>query len=294
MLDFYADWCVSCKEMERYTFTDDARQAAARRHGRCCRRMSRRTRPSTQALLKRFRLFGPPGHRLLRCQGREIEGLRVIGFQPADKFAAVLDQALRSPANRIAMQPRGIFSVAAHGDSWLRPRRATLAVMVGVRRLAAPPATGSTCGWRTPATRRTRPLVRPCWQRHYGSRRRPQGHRQLARQGPRGQFLGYLVRAMPGGNPRVRQTAGAPRPAGCSSWASRSTSRSRSGRFARELRINYPLLIGGLDTMELDAPIRQQGGVLPFTLILDRQGKVARSGHLEELEARDRPENAVP
>lgn len=49
------------------------------------------------------------------------------------------------------------------------------------------------------------------------------------------------------------------------------------GEFAREFRINYPLLIGGLDTMALMRESGNRAGVLPFTLILDRQGKVAKS-----------------
>jgi thiol-disulfide isomerase/thioredoxin len=49
------------------------------------------------------------------------------------------------------------------------------------------------------------------------------------------------------------------------------------GDFAREFRINYPLLIAGLDTMELMREAGNKAGVLPFTLILDRQGNVARS-----------------
>lgn len=47
--------------------------------------------------------------------------------------------------------------------------------------------------------------------------------------------------------------------------------------FARELKINYPLLMGGLDTMALMRESGNKAGVLPFTLILDRQGKVVRT-----------------
>jgi thiol:disulfide interchange protein DsbD len=48
-----------------------------------------------RALLKRFGLFGPPGIVFFDGSGREIRGLRVIGFQPADKFVSVLDAALQ-------------------------------------------------------------------------------------------------------------------------------------------------------------------------------------------------------
>ncbi len=93
MLDFYADWCVSCKEMERYTFSDPDVQA---RLGRMVKIQADVTAGNAEhrALLRQFRLFGPPGIVFFDAAGREIQGLRVIGFQPADKFSAVLDRAL--------------------------------------------------------------------------------------------------------------------------------------------------------------------------------------------------------
>ena len=94
MLDFYADWCVSCKEMERDTFStsvvktrlDDmvALQADVTAN-----------LEEHKALLKRFDLFGPPGIILFDRKGNEIMGLRVIGFQKAEKFAGVLDEVLK-------------------------------------------------------------------------------------------------------------------------------------------------------------------------------------------------------
>jgi thiol:disulfide interchange protein DsbD len=93
MLDFYADWCVSCKEMERYTFSD--RHVRERMDGIAKIQADVTANAADhQALLKRFRLFGPPGIVFFDREGREIEGLRVIGFQPADRFAKVLDQVL--------------------------------------------------------------------------------------------------------------------------------------------------------------------------------------------------------
>ena len=93
LLDFYADWCVSCKEMERFTFSDE----------RVKTRFSdivllqadvTANSPEHATLLKRFRLFGPPGIIFFDREGREIQGLRVIGFQPAERFVTVLDHAL--------------------------------------------------------------------------------------------------------------------------------------------------------------------------------------------------------
>ena len=95
MLDFYADWCVSCKEMERDTFTDPR---VRERLERIVMLQADVTANSADhlALLRRFRLFGPPGIVFFDAAGREIDGLRVVGFQPPADFARVLDRALDS------------------------------------------------------------------------------------------------------------------------------------------------------------------------------------------------------
>ncbi len=94
LLDFYADWCVSCKEMERFTFTDA--QVKARLAGMVKVQADvTANNAEHQVLLKRFRLFGPPGIIFFDKNGNEINGLRVIGFQSADKFAGVLDEVLK-------------------------------------------------------------------------------------------------------------------------------------------------------------------------------------------------------
>jgi thiol:disulfide interchange protein DsbD len=90
MLDFYADWCVSCKEMERFTFSDGA--VRRRLDGFVLLKADVTANTAEdKALLKRFSLFGPPGIIFFDGQGREIKGLRVIGFQAATRFAATLD-----------------------------------------------------------------------------------------------------------------------------------------------------------------------------------------------------------
>ena len=94
MLDFYADWCVSCKEMERFTFSDP--QVQARLTGMTLLRADvTANNAEDKALLKRYRLFGPPGIVFFDASGREIEGLRVIGYQSPEKFIKSLDQAAR-------------------------------------------------------------------------------------------------------------------------------------------------------------------------------------------------------
>ena len=94
MLDFYADWCVACKEMEAFTFVDP----------RVAQRMSQMlllqvdvtaNNADDRALMKKFRLFGPPGIIFFKPGGIERKDIRVVGFQDATRFAASLDRALK-------------------------------------------------------------------------------------------------------------------------------------------------------------------------------------------------------
>ncbi|MBK7899846.1 MAG: protein-disulfide reductase DsbD [Azonexus sp.] len=94
MLDFYADWCVSCKEMERFTFAD----AGVRERLKGFELLQADVTANSdadKALLARFGLFGPPGIIFFDPAGRELANLRVVGYKDAAAFAAVVDQARR-------------------------------------------------------------------------------------------------------------------------------------------------------------------------------------------------------
>ncbi len=89
MLDFYADWCVSCKEMEKLTFTDS--QVKARLANTVLLQVDVTANDADdKAMLKRFGLFGPPGIIFFNACGQEIAGSRVIGYQAPAKFNASL------------------------------------------------------------------------------------------------------------------------------------------------------------------------------------------------------------
>jgi len=88
MLDFYADWCVSCKEMDRDTFTDAAVRERLS-HALLLRADVTANSLDDRALLKRFKLFGPPGTIFFDAKGRELPD-RVIGFQDVDQFGSSL------------------------------------------------------------------------------------------------------------------------------------------------------------------------------------------------------------
>ena len=91
MLDFYADWCVSCKEMERYTFTDPGVRAKLGKMLLLQADVTANT-ADDKALLKRFNLFGPPGTIFFNAQGQET-GSRVVGFEDAATFTNSLAAA---------------------------------------------------------------------------------------------------------------------------------------------------------------------------------------------------------
>ncbi|HET7772805.1 MAG TPA: protein-disulfide reductase DsbD [Burkholderiaceae bacterium] len=92
LLDFWAEWCVSCKEMEKFTFTDP-KVAARMREFTLLQVDVTANSEQDRALLKRFGLFGPPGIIFFAKDGKEIQGSRVIGFQNAERFLGSLQRA---------------------------------------------------------------------------------------------------------------------------------------------------------------------------------------------------------
>ena len=92
MLDFYADWCISCKEMERFTFSDPAIQARLKKAVLLQADVTAND-ADDKALLQRFQLFGPPAILFYDRNGRELPDARVIGYQDAAEFGASLNRA---------------------------------------------------------------------------------------------------------------------------------------------------------------------------------------------------------
>lgn len=89
MLDFYADWCVSCKEMERFTFSDPQIRTRLEQAVLLKADVTANS-DADRALLKRFKLFGPPGTIFFDAAGQERVGQRVVGFQDAKNFGKSL------------------------------------------------------------------------------------------------------------------------------------------------------------------------------------------------------------
>jgi thioredoxin:protein disulfide reductase len=93
MLDIDADWCTSCKEMQRYTFTDPEVKNALQ-PVRLLRANVTANNADDQALLHEFQIYGPPTIAFYDTGGHEQQRYRVVGFMPAARFAALLHQAL--------------------------------------------------------------------------------------------------------------------------------------------------------------------------------------------------------
>jgi thiol:disulfide interchange protein DsbD len=94
MLDFFADWCVSCKEFERFTF-GDAKVQAKLRDVVLLQADVTANSEDDKALLRKFALFGPPGIVFFDKSGKELSAARVVGYEPPEKFIATLDAILR-------------------------------------------------------------------------------------------------------------------------------------------------------------------------------------------------------
>lgn len=89
MLDFYADWCISCKEMERFTFSDVSVRAKLKPVLLLQADVTANSEADS-ALLKRYGLFGPPGILFFDTQGKELADFRVTGYQDAARFLKTL------------------------------------------------------------------------------------------------------------------------------------------------------------------------------------------------------------
>ncbi|MCL2346326.1 MAG: protein-disulfide reductase DsbD [Desulfobulbus sp.] len=85
MLDFYADWCVSCKEMEKFTFSDPAVREKLAGFTLLQADVTANS-DEDKALLDRFKLYGPPGILFFTADGRQVDSVRIVGFQDAATF----------------------------------------------------------------------------------------------------------------------------------------------------------------------------------------------------------------
>jgi len=94
MLDFYADWCVSCKEMETLTFADPAVKSALS-NTLLIQADVTANDEQDKALYKHFKIIGPPAIIFYNAQAEELTAYKVVGYMPAEKFTAHVKQAFK-------------------------------------------------------------------------------------------------------------------------------------------------------------------------------------------------------
>jgi thiol:disulfide interchange protein DsbD len=94
MLDFYADWCTSCKEMERYTFSDKSVQAALSNAVLLHADVTANDLVD-QELMHHFNILGPPTIAFYGPDGEERQNFRVVGYMKAPDFASLVTRAIR-------------------------------------------------------------------------------------------------------------------------------------------------------------------------------------------------------
>ena len=96
MLEFYADWCITCKELERWTLNDPrVRQRLA--GATLLRADVTANHPGDRALLAAYELFGPPALLFFAADGAWIEGVRVSGYVDADELLGLIEAAWGGP-----------------------------------------------------------------------------------------------------------------------------------------------------------------------------------------------------
>lgn len=93
VLDFYADWCVDCRRMEKYTFPDPGVQAALTQVTPLKADVTANDEVD-QALMKRLNIIGPPAILVFALNGDELRPFRVVGYQKSEKFIEHLNEAL--------------------------------------------------------------------------------------------------------------------------------------------------------------------------------------------------------
>jgi len=92
IVDFYADWCIPCKELDEKTFSNGAVADELNRFTRVKADLTKAEDPEVQKLTKQYRIVGVPTIVFLDSSGHELDGQRLTGFEPPRQFLSRLKQ----------------------------------------------------------------------------------------------------------------------------------------------------------------------------------------------------------
>lgn len=98
-VDFYADWCVPCKEMDRTTFLDSRVVDLSRKMVMLKMDLTKSSDPFVKKVQRQHRVKGVPTYIFLEAGGREIEELRTVGYVEADRFIELMERAIQLSGN---------------------------------------------------------------------------------------------------------------------------------------------------------------------------------------------------
>ena len=95
ILDFYADWCIPCKELDKFTFSDEGVLAQSENFMMLKADLTHFQSEQTNTLRNKFKIKGVPTIVFINKEGIEIDNLRLIGFEEADQFLKRMTKVLR-------------------------------------------------------------------------------------------------------------------------------------------------------------------------------------------------------
>jgi thiol:disulfide interchange protein DsbD len=104
LIDFYADWCIPCHEMDKRTFADPRVIEKTRELLMLKADLTRTGTPETDKLAQEYKILGVPTFVFMDATGRERAELRQVGFVNADAFLALMNRALAPPVTNAAAQ----------------------------------------------------------------------------------------------------------------------------------------------------------------------------------------------
>ena len=90
LVDLYADWCVACKELDKYTFSDEKVSSLLKNINLIKLDITKTNRDNSK-FLKDYKLFGPPAILFFNNDGKEIKQARIVGFIDAEDFFKVYE-----------------------------------------------------------------------------------------------------------------------------------------------------------------------------------------------------------
>lgn len=94
IIDFYADWCIPCKELDATTFSDQRVIDAASNFHTFKADMTQSLSPEVEALREKYKILGVPTVLIINSDGQEIH--RVTGFVPPEEFLKLINDARES------------------------------------------------------------------------------------------------------------------------------------------------------------------------------------------------------